>query len=101
MNIKELVSIMPGVVSITGNQEVDVNSVADDSREVKEGALFVAISGSTNDGHNFIPDALRRGAKVIIGEKMMDLGDKTYSRVKNTKCFGVSSAWFTDTPEIN
>lgn len=95
MNIKELVSIMPGVVSITGNQEVDVNSVADDSREVKEGALFVAISGSTNDGHNFIPDALRRGAKVIIGEKMMDLGDKTYIRVKNSRsALAWSSAWF-------
>ena len=39
-------------------------------RKVKAGALFVAIPGSNYDGHDFIPDALKRGANVVIGEKL-------------------------------
>ena len=45
MNVKELIRIMPGIISVTGTQEADVNSVADDSRKSKKGALFVAVSG--------------------------------------------------------
>lgn len=95
MNVKELIRIMPGIISVTGTQEADVNSVADDSRKVKKGALFVAVSGDTHDGHDFIADALSQGAEVVIGEKTMDLGGKTYIRVKDSrKALAWSSAWF-------
>ena len=95
MNVKELIRIMPGIISVTGTQEADVNSVADDSRKVKKGALFVAVSGDTHDGHDFIADALSQGAEGVIGEKTMDLGGKTYIRVKDSrKALAWSSAWF-------
>ncbi len=86
---------MPGIISVTGSTETAINSVADVSRKVKAGALFVAIPGSNYDGHDFIPDALKRGANVVIGEKAMDLGDKTYIRVKDSrKALARSAAWF-------
>lgn len=37
-----------------------------DSREVKKGDCFVALSGETTDGHKFIPKALARGAAKIV-----------------------------------
>ncbi|MBI4970921.1 MAG: UDP-N-acetylmuramoyl-L-alanyl-D-glutamate--2,6-diaminopimelate ligase [Candidatus Omnitrophica bacterium] len=39
------------------------------SDEVNNSSWFIAVRGETVDGHNFIPDALRRGASGIIAEK--------------------------------
>ena len=40
--------------------------VVTDSTKVKSGSVFVALKGERLDGHRFIPDALRRGAKCVI-----------------------------------
>lgn len=48
----------------------DVMGVTNDSREVREGWLFVAVSGCGNDGRNYITDAVRAGACAIVGEKL-------------------------------
>jgi UDP-N-acetylmuramoyl-L-alanyl-D-glutamate--2,6-diaminopimelate ligase len=49
--------------------EIEVTGVTCDSRQVAKGALFVAISGVDVDGHSFIPQAVRRGASAIVGER--------------------------------
>ena len=41
-------------------------AVVADSRQVTPGALFVAIPGFAMDGHQFIPEALQRGAVAIV-----------------------------------
>jgi len=46
----------------------NVTGVTHDSRQVREGTLFVAIKGHTMDGHRFIDDVMRRGAAGIISE---------------------------------
>lgn len=56
---------------ITGPSDALVSEITHDSRLVKNGSLFVAIKGSTVDGHRFIPDALRQGAVGIISESEM------------------------------
>ena len=43
-----------------------VSNVEIDSRRVKKGSLFVAIKGEKYDGHDFILDALKKGAKAVI-----------------------------------
>jgi UDP-N-acetylmuramoyl-L-alanyl-D-glutamate--2,6-diaminopimelate ligase len=40
-----------------------------DSRRVKPGDTFVAIPGQKVDGADFVPQAIERGAKVIIAER--------------------------------
>ncbi|MEK6672713.1 MAG: Mur ligase domain-containing protein, partial [Nitrospirota bacterium] len=40
----------------------DISGIEYDSRRVKEYVLFVAIRGENYDGHNFVGDALKRGA---------------------------------------
>jgi UDP-N-acetylmuramyl-tripeptide synthetase len=42
--------------------------VTHDSRQAREGTLFVAIKGHTMDGHRFVDDVMRRGASGIISE---------------------------------
>ena len=51
-----------------GSGDAIVNDVTHDSRQAREGTLFVAIKGLTMDGHRFVDDVLRRGAAGIISE---------------------------------
>ena len=43
--------------------------IQDDSRAVKEGDLFIAVQGVQRDGHSFIPEAVKNGAKILVLEK--------------------------------
>lgn len=42
--------------------------VTHDSRQAREGTLFVAIKGATVDGHRFVDDVMRRGSAGVISE---------------------------------
>lgn len=50
----------------TASAEFEVDAVAFDSREVGPGALFVALSGETTDGHNFLDQAFASGAAGAV-----------------------------------
>ncbi len=45
------------------------SGVSFDSTNVKKGDIFFAIKGNKSDGNNFIKDAIKKGAKIIISEK--------------------------------
>mgnify|MGYP000917763797 CR=1 FL=1 len=43
--------------------------VATDSRDVERGGVFVALEGERTDGHRYIPQALERGAALIVARR--------------------------------
>jgi UDP-N-acetylmuramoyl-tripeptide--D-alanyl-D-alanine ligase len=43
-----------------------------DSREVVQGGVFFALKGAEMDGHDFVPDAIERGAGVLVVERKME-----------------------------
>ena len=49
--------------------DLEILELAYDSREVKRGALFVAIHGEKTDGNKFVPDAVGRGAVAVMSEQ--------------------------------
>jgi UDP-N-acetylmuramoyl-L-alanyl-D-glutamate--2,6-diaminopimelate ligase len=51
-----------------GTSDIEISSVAYDSRAVRPGALFVAIRGEKTDGNRFVFEAIERGAKAIASE---------------------------------
>ncbi len=53
--------------------DVEVTSVAIDSREVGEGALFVALPGERTDGGRFVPEAFDRGAAGVLVRDGLDV----------------------------
>jgi len=50
-------------------QHMEIKGVSIDSRTVKEGELFIALKGDRFDGHDFVPDAIRRGAWGALVER--------------------------------
>lgn len=64
--LSELVRCAPG--QIVGN-DCAFNSVSTDSRTLQQGALFVALSGPSFDGHDFVAAAAERGAAAAIVER--------------------------------
>ena len=67
---------LPGsqVIQQSGNLDILITApVTEDSREIQPGSLFVARSGQSVDGHDFIPIAIERGAVAIVGEQSLDL----------------------------
>ncbi len=52
--------------------DIHVNGVVSDSRQVQPGNLFVALSGGSSDGHLYIPDAIHRGAAVVVGSQPLE-----------------------------
>ena len=55
-------------VSVSDGTPATVLDVVDDSRAVTPGAAFVAISGSVQDGHEWLPAAQRAGASLAFVE---------------------------------
>lgn len=46
-----------------------VQAICTDSRQLQPGSVFVALRGERFDGHNFIPQALARGAVAVISQR--------------------------------
>ncbi|MEW6574385.1 MAG: UDP-N-acetylmuramoyl-L-alanyl-D-glutamate--2,6-diaminopimelate ligase [Bacillota bacterium] len=49
------------------------SGLAYDSRQVKPGFVFFAIKGFVQDGHNYVADAVRRGAVGVVAEKAVEV----------------------------
>ena len=72
------------VLEMTADPELDINYVYYDSRKVRPGSLFMAISGFASDGNRFIPMALSKGAVAVVTAKKPD-GDVPYILVDNDR----------------
>jgi UDP-N-acetylmuramoyl-tripeptide--D-alanyl-D-alanine ligase len=121
LTIEDLFNIPTAVIYNPDNYK-NVTSVSIDSRAIKKNSLFVAIKGDRFDGHNFVNDAVKKGASaVVINEKnykkynsleipfitvkdtTLALGDlaKAWRKKLRTKIIGITgSAGKTTTKEI-
>jgi UDP-N-acetylmuramoyl-L-alanyl-D-glutamate--2,6-diaminopimelate ligase len=70
---------------VIGGVDRDVESIAYDSRRVQRNSLFVALRGEKSDGHNFIDQAIEKGASVIVVEREISLARATCLVVEDTR----------------
>ena len=68
MKVKDIVKITNGKI-LCGDEKIPCNHFVRDSREVKEGDVYVALKGEKFDGNDFCLDAIDNGAKVCIVSK--------------------------------
>ena len=57
------------ITTSSGSLDIDITGVVSDNRKVELGNAFVCYQGISVDSHNFVPDAIQKGAAVVIGEK--------------------------------
>lgn len=65
MNISELTHSLL-IKEVTGNTELEITGIQYDSRKVEKNNLFICLEGHTVDGHEFIPQALEKGAIAFL-----------------------------------
>jgi UDP-N-acetylmuramoyl-L-alanyl-D-glutamate--2,6-diaminopimelate ligase len=70
---------------VIGPLDRSVESIAYDSRRVGKNSLFVALTGEKNDGHQFINQAIEKGASVIVTEREEKHARATCLVVENTR----------------
>lgn len=85
---------------LTGSMETEISTLVYDSRKVEKDSVFVCISGTVRDAHDFIPDVVEKGASVVIVEKDVEfLPGVTYIKVDNSrKALAYMSAAYFDYP---
>ena len=83
--LKELLHAIP-VTDYHGDLDAVVLSLCFDSRKVEPGSAFVAVRGYQTDGHRFVHQAVKQGARAIIVEEFPDdlSAEVTYIRVADT-----------------
>ena len=70
----------------SGSADIEIRGLSCDSRSVKKGYLFIAVSGNNHDGHNFIKQAVKKGASSVILERDVEIEqDVTKIIVSNTR----------------
>ncbi len=94
---------------IKGKTNKEITSLVYDSRKAKEGSVFVCISGSVRDAHDFIPEVIGKNAAAIVIEKdveeinglqnlleMNSTANITFIKVKNGRnaLASMSAAYF-------
>jgi len=85
------------IMAITGNPDVVIHGITDDSREIKLGFLFVCMPSVYNspnaywvfktDGNDYIPDAIKKGAVAIVSQNpICNIPDNvTYVQVRDAR----------------
>ena len=104
MKLKEMLIGLEGL-KVKGDLEIDIKGIADNSKNVNEGYLFVSIKGFSTDGHKYISDAISSGAIAVMIEEGCDLkalkipSNVTVIMAKNTReALAISSSNFYGNP---
>lgn len=65
LTMEELLPAVGGV-HVLGSGTLHFTSVRTDSRLVEKNALFIPLAGEKQDGHDFIPQAVEKGASAVF-----------------------------------
>ena len=81
------------ILEATGGGEVGGTQVGEtfstfhtDSREVRPGGIFFALRGADKDGHDYVPDAISRGAAAVVVQRKPELPRASFSTRNATSC---------------
>jgi UDP-N-acetylmuramoyl-L-alanyl-D-glutamate--2,6-diaminopimelate ligase len=98
MLLREFLALQK-VEETQGDLDRRVNGLTYDSRQVREGLVFFAIPGEKFDGHDFVAEAVSRGAAAAVIARGCAPQEATFVRVKDVRrIMGLWSAHFYGRP---
>lgn len=76
-------SITP--LQVVGNTDIEIEDLINDSRQARQGVLFVAVKGVAVDSHRFIGEVINAGARAIVCEDLPEQmpDNVTFIQVEN------------------
>lgn len=83
--LSALFSSFPFEYSPTVLPDLSITGIAIDSRAVEPGNLFIAMRGSSQDGHDYITRAIENGAVAVVGQKDIQDFPVPYVQVDNPR----------------
>ncbi|MCM3389342.1 UDP-N-acetylmuramoyl-L-alanyl-D-glutamate--2,6-diaminopimelate ligase (plasmid) [Ureibacillus chungkukjangi] len=102
MKLKQLINTLDLKNTLKSESaNINISGIADNSIDVENNYIFVAIKGLNTDGHDYISDAIKRGASAIIGEIDIEKNSLPvpYIQVSNSrKALGVIANSFYNSP---
>lgn len=72
MTIAEILKAIR-VENIVGSTDRELKGIHMDSRQIREGYLFVAVKGTQTDGHAYIGKAIEQGAAAVVCEDLPEV----------------------------
>ena len=90
--------------AVVGSTSVTIRNIDFDSRNISKGDVFVAIKGTSTNGHNFINKAIDQGAIAIVCETLPDniVGGITYVQVESSSsALAIMASNYYETPSKN
>jgi UDP-N-acetylmuramoyl-L-alanyl-D-glutamate--2,6-diaminopimelate ligase len=84
MELKRLIEGVE-VKKIVGDTLKEVEGIAYHSKQIGKGFLFAAIRGVEADGHQFIEEAIQRGAEAVVSEEEREVSNRTLILVSNSR----------------
>lgn len=87
MKLNELIKHIQYTQLVLPKEEVNIEGVNIDSRNIKSDDMFIAMRGTQVDGHNYINTAIENGASTIVCETMPESKNPAvaYIKVENTQ----------------
>lgn len=82
MTLNEVIKVINGNTKLKSDEEI--KEIKTDTRKIKKGDLFIALKGKNYDGHDFINEAIKKGAIACVVENLI-----------NDKCIEVKDTYQT------
>ena len=83
MRLREILEDIP-VLAATADMDLEIPDISYDSRAVRPGGLFVAMTGFAVDGHDFIGKAVEAGAAAVLCQRAPE-GEIPYIQVADSR----------------
>ena len=91
LTVAELASSLRGA-AVRGDTRARFTSVSTDSRALAPGALFVALRGDRFDGHDYVAQAVERGAAAVLVERPLDVAVPQVIVADSKRALGLAAA---------
>ncbi len=91
LTVGDLARTIAGAI-VHGDAAVRISTVSTDSRTLKRGALFVALSGDRFDGHDYVEAARERGAAALLVQRELPIALAQIVVADTRRALGLAAA---------